>query len=201
MLLTSLGGKAMTRSLDMAGRPDPPSGDCKEEEDALSERFRDRVRLFAFRWVGAEDSEDVAQETLRRVIGALRGGRIRNQTQPAAFIFQTARHVCMELRRAHGRETRALERLEREGIPAPVLNPNPLRGPVSDRLDLTTLAMRQLSLEDQHVLRLFYVDGWGNAEVAGELGLSAATTRVRKHRALSRLRDEMADDGSAPGNP
>ena len=106
-------------SLDPAGRPEPSPRRDVEEEDALSEEFRDRVRLFAFRWVGAADSEDVAQETLRRVIGALRGGRIRNPTQPTAFIFQTARHVCMELRRANARETRALERLEREGIPAP----------------------------------------------------------------------------------
>jgi RNA polymerase sigma factor (sigma-70 family) len=189
----------MSRSIDMAGRPDPSSGGGGQEESALSEEFRERVRLFAFRWVGAAHSEDVAQETLRRVVLALRGGSILNRTQPSAFIFQTARHVCMELRRASARETRALERLEREGIPAPVLNPDPLRGPARDRSDLTALGMRQLSLEDQHLLRLFYVDGWGNAEVADELGLSAATTRVRKHRALSRLRDEMMDDGSSPG--
>lgn len=186
-------------SLDLSGRPDALPGGDGEEEDALAEEFRERVRLFACRWVGATDCEDVAQETLRRVIGALRGGRIRNRTQPTAFIFQTARHVCMELRRSHARETRTLERLEREGIPAPVLNPYPLRGAVSDRIDLTTLAMRHLSLEDQHLLRLFYVDGWGTDKVAGELGLSAATTRVRKHRALSRLRDEMMDEGSATG--
>jgi RNA polymerase sigma-70 factor (ECF subfamily) len=187
----------MNPSLQPAGAWDPPPGVHREEEEALSEEFRERVRLFAFRWVGATDSEDVAQETLRRVIRALRGGLIRNRTHPTAFIFQTARHVCMELRRTHARETRALERLEREGLHAPVLNPDPLRGPASDRSDLTALAMRHLSLEDQNLLRLFYVDGWGTAEVAAELGLSAATTRVRKHRALSRLRDEMVDDGVA----
>jgi len=192
------GGHSMKPSLDLAGEPDPPPGGDTAEEDSLSEQFLERVRLFAFRWVGATDSEDVAQETLRRVIGALRGGLIRNRTQPTAFIFQTARHVCMELRRAHARETRALERLEREGIPAPILNPYPLRGPASDRSDITALAIRQLSLEDQNILRLFYVDGWSNVEVADELGLSGATTRVRKHRALSRLRNTMMDDDSAP---
>lgn len=185
----------MNPSLDLAGRSDAPGGD--PEEEALSEEFRDRVRLFAFRWVGVTDSEDVAQETLRRVIRALRGGHIRNRAEPSAFIFQTARHVCMELRRAHVRETRVLERLEREGIGVPVLIPDPLRGPGLDRSSLTALAMRHLSLEDQHLLRLFYVDGWDTAEVAGELGLTAATTRVRKHRALHRLRDEMVDQGSA----
>jgi RNA polymerase sigma factor (sigma-70 family) len=107
----------------------------------------------------------------------------------------------MELRRSHARETRALDQLEREGIAAPILVPGPVRGLFADRQDLTALAMRQLSLEDQHLLRLFYVDGWGNAEVADELGLTAATTRVRKHRALSRLRAEMMGEGSAPGAP
>jgi len=181
-------------SLELSGRNDTTPEGGGGGEEALSHEFRERVRFFAFRWVGEADSEDVAQETLRRVIRALRGGHIRNPSRPTAFIFQTARHVCMELRRSHARESRALQRLEREGIPTPVL-PDRLQRSVSETSrDLTALAMRELSLDDQNLLRLLYVDGWNTAEVATELGLSAATTRVRKHRALSRLRDVMTDN-------
>jgi DNA-directed RNA polymerase specialized sigma24 family protein len=134
----------MNPSSNLSGRPGPLPGGGGQEEKALSEDFRERVRLFAFRWVGSTDSEDVAQETLRRVIMAFRGGRIRNESHPSAFIFQTARHVCMELRRSHARETRALDQLEREGIAAPILVPGPVRGLFADRQDLTALAMRQL---------------------------------------------------------
>ena len=41
------------------------------------------------------EAEDVAQETLRRVLAALEAGRVANLEALPGFVFQTARHLCL----------------------------------------------------------------------------------------------------------
>jgi len=59
----------------------------------LSLRFRDRLRFFAARRLRDKNlAEDVAQETLRRALEALRAGRVENLAALPSFLFETARH-------------------------------------------------------------------------------------------------------------
>lgn len=168
----------------------------RAEEVRLAEEYHDRIRFFATSWVGSEEAVDVAQETLRRVFVALREGRIRDPDNPAAFIFQTARHVCLHLQRSESRRKRALAR------ESPTYRPSP---DALDRLVSTESrsrvaeAMHRLSGEDQEVLRLFYFDGFDTSEVASELELTAGAVRVRKHRALQRLRSAMPSPATPLG--
>lgn len=82
-----------------------------DEADCVR-RCWERVRMFALRRTGNRvAAEDVAQETLHRVLDALREGRVQNLVALPAFVFQTALHVCQYHARSAGRETRALLRL------------------------------------------------------------------------------------------
>jgi RNA polymerase sigma-70 factor (ECF subfamily) len=161
-------------------------------ESALVARFWDRVRLFAARRVGdATAAEDVAQETLRRVVDALRAGRVENIDAIAGFVFQTAKHVCMHAHRAAGREAQAMRRL---GDPSSSgdLQPDALTSLVSEeRRARVRAALDSLARDDRDLLRALYFDQLDTSELSARLGVSQGALRVRKHRALQRLADVL----------
>ena len=156
----------------------------------LSDRFRDRLRFFAARRLRHRDAaEDVAQEVLRRTLEALRAGRVENREALPAFLFQTARNVCMQWGRSEGRKARAFARL-RSGDEDP--EGDPLAGLINqERREKVREAFEQLGPEDREVLRLSYVETLGADEIATLLQLTAGAVRVRRHRALNRLAEIM----------
>jgi RNA polymerase sigma-70 factor (ECF subfamily) len=165
---------------------EPDASDVNAAE--LSERFFRRVALFAARRLGDRSSgEDVAQETLHRVLSALREGRVESLDSLPGFVFQTANHLCMQQARKRGREARALERLQRTD---PVYPPSSDEVLISaERVEQLHGALDQLREADREILREAYENWRGTEEIASRLGLSPEAVRVRKHRALKRLGD------------
>lgn len=171
-----------------------PSADIDTDSDVLaaqlSERFRDRLRFFAARRLRDRDAaEDVAQEVLRRTLEALRAGKVENREALPAFLFQTARNVCMQWGRSEGRKARAFTRLQRE-------EEDPEADPLADliteeRREKVREAFERLGPGDREVLRLSYVETLGAEEIAKQLNLTAGAVRVRRHRALNRLAEIM----------
>src|SRR6266849_4639438 len=100
----------------MVGTPDavtPFAASDSADEIAveLTDRFWKRLCIFAARRLRDRfAAEDVAQETLRRSLEALRERRIENLEALPAFIFQTARNICMHYGRSARREEGALVR-------------------------------------------------------------------------------------------
>ena len=86
--------------------PGPPMPIMPTESE-LASRYWDRIRLFAARRVNdAAMAEDIAQETLRRVVEALPTVACRNTEAIAGFVFQTARTcacTCPDQRTGSGR--------------------------------------------------------------------------------------------------
>jgi RNA polymerase sigma-70 factor (ECF subfamily) len=158
----------------------------------IAERFFGRVALFAARRLGDRSSgEDVAQETLSRVLAALRDGRVESLGSLPAFVFQTARHVCMQQARKRGREARALGRLQEAD---PVHPPSGDEVLISaERVGRIRAALGRLREADREILRLAYEEEHGTEAIGARLGLSAEAVRVRKHRALSRLGDLLRE--------
>ncbi len=176
--------------VDAAGSPGPgPDAPTSlPTEGELAARFWDRIRVFAARRLGeAEGAEDVAQETLRRVGDAVRTERIENPNALAAFVFQTARHVCMQLHRSKARERRALERVSGDhaahGHPSDAL----AALIVEERRTTVRTALGALERPDRELLRLAYYDQLSADEIAARLNSTPGAVRVRKHRALRRL--------------
>ena len=175
--------------------------DRAERESRIIRTYRESVRRFAGRWVDATDAEDVAQETLRRVLVAVRGRRIEAGNEPpSGYVFRTARHVCMHIHRSHRRGARAVARLRSEvDATEPVPDPSVVLEQ-RERDSRVRACLADLTQRDRGVLLAFYRDGRSTDEVADELGISPGAVRVRRHRAVRRLRELVrAPTGRSPG--
>lgn len=141
--------------------------------------------LAARRLGDAAEAEDVAQETLRRVLEALRAGKVRDLEALPSFVFQTARNLCLQGLRRRGRQERAFAGLAgAAGPPAAGALERLISG---ERRARVATALDRLPAADRELLRLVFVDDLEAPEVARRLGLRAGALRVRKHRALKRL--------------
>jgi RNA polymerase sigma factor (sigma-70 family) len=172
-----------------AGRPSgKPEADSDTLAADLSDRFRDRIRFFAARRLRDRDAaEDVAQEVLRRTLEALRAGRVENREALPAFLFQTARHVCMQWGRSEGRRDKAFSRLQ-GGASEADPGEDTLTGLITEeRREKVREAFTHLAPGDREVLSLSYVDALGAEEIARRLNSTPGAVRVRRHRALHRL--------------
>jgi len=155
----------------------------------LSLRFRDRLRFFAARRLRDRNlAEDVAQETLRRALEALRERRVENLAALPAFLFETARHICQQRFRSDGRELKAFQRLTPSRDEEPQVQDDPLAELISEeRRGAVRRAFSRLGEDDQALLRMSYVEGLGADEIGRRLNAQPGAIRVRRHRATRRL--------------
>lgn len=156
----------------------------------LSERYWERIRLFAARRLRDRAlAEDVAQEVIRRALEALRAKRVEKLDALPAFLFQTARHVCMQRARSADREGRALERMASgEDENGPSRYDSPLTDLIGEeRRDAVRQALQALEDDDRTLLLMSYDETLESAEIGRRLGITPGAVRVRRHRAVRRL--------------
>jgi len=160
------------------------------ELETLDRQFRASLRLFAARRLGnAPEAEDVAQETLRRTLEALRAGRIASVAAIPAFLFQTARNICMHRVRSAAREGKALRRVAATGIEP---EPHPLAALIGEeRKRDVRRALGRLEASDRELLEMSYGEELTTEEIGRRLGLTVGNVRVRRHRAIRRLAELM----------
>jgi RNA polymerase sigma-70 factor (ECF subfamily) len=176
----------------------PADGSADEIAVELTDRFWKRLCIFAARRLRDRfAAEDVAQETLRRALIALREHRVEKLEALPAFIFQTARNVCMHYGRSARREEGALVRF-RGGMQAESGDEtDPLVALVDEaRRGEVRAALEQMPEDDRVLLKMLYVDGLRSADIARRLGVDPGTLRVRKHRALKRLSEILGNVSS-----
>lgn len=164
----------------------------------LHDRFWERVRVFAARRIDeGSAAADVAQETLRRVIQALRDGRVADLDALPGFVFQTARNICMHHGRARRRRDAAFTKLDTE----PFADVDVLAALVSEERRRTVRnELAKLDPADRELLDMIYVRELEPAEAARLLGITPGALRVRKHRALARLARNFSTDGNESGS-
>lgn len=154
---------------------------------ALLARIRCGVCLLALHELGDGDAADeVAQETLARLIQAHREGRVRETDRLSAFARGIARHVILDLIRARQRRTTndaaTLGRLESNAE-------DPLTALVcAEQERAVRLALTALSDDDRELLRRSFFEGATSEEMAQSLHEPASRVRKRKERAVERLR-------------
>jgi len=153
----------------------------------LTDRFWDRLRFSAMRRLrDAALAEDVAQETLRRTLEALRAGRVEKPESLPAFLFETARHVCMHRSRSFGREAKALQKAA--GDTEAEADEDALSELITEeRCSQVRRCLDRLGDEDRRLLALSYDDALAADEIGRRMGLTAGAVRVRRHRALAKL--------------
>jgi RNA polymerase sigma-70 factor (ECF subfamily) len=166
--------------------------DARADADALAadiaERYLPRLRMFALRRLRVlAEAEDAAQETLRRVLIALREGRVTDIQALPAYVFETARHICAHHIRHVQRTERAHSRLA-DTDPVPSSTADPLSTLISsERLRQVRAALAELAPADRELLRLTYVEGLTAEAIAARLALTTVNVRVRRHRLQKQL--------------
>jgi RNA polymerase sigma factor (sigma-70 family) len=70
----------------------------------------------------------------------------------------------------------------------------PASGSLSEQLGCATLAavVRALPARDQDILNLYYVKELTDVEIAGQLNASAAAVKVRRNRAIGKIRRKLS---------
>lgn len=171
-------------------------------EAELAHRFTDRLRLFAARRLNdPAAAEDVAQETLRRVVEALRSNRIDKLEALPAFVFQTARNICMHWTRSAGREQQALSRFQSESSGRSTDTPDALNAIITEeRRARVRTSLAELKEDDRGLLSMLYYEGLDSDTAASRLNVTTAALRVRKHRALRRLAELLGEASSGNEN-
>jgi RNA polymerase sigma-70 factor (ECF subfamily) len=171
-------------------RPLPADqGDADDLIAQLSERYADRLRIFAARRLrvsqGVAHAEEVVQDAFRIALEAVRDGRITEPQVLPTFAFETVKNLCMRRNRSAGREAGRLELLARAGD---ATQEDALTSVIKEesRREVRT-ALNKLDPGDRQILEMTYVETRTSDDIGQRLAISAGAVRVRRHRALQRL--------------
>lgn len=157
---------------------------------ALVAPTRGRMIAVTARIVGADDAEDVVQETLIRAFLGL--SRLREPERFDAWLTAVAINVAKMWLRSRAAS------LARAAAAAGAGRPS-----ADDRemLEVVREALEVLPAGQRDVVLMHYIDDLSCAEIADVLGTTAAAVRVRLHRARNELRRELAPLAPVPLAP
>lgn len=167
--------------------------------NALLERHLNTVYRFVSVKIGADhaDLDDVVQETLigaTRSIGALRG---ESDAQVAGWLLSIARHkVADHLRAKYSRPQDSLEAKAGETL-TDLAQPVDEQVAGRDRAARLREALRGLTPEQEEVLILRFILGFGIIETAEITRRPAGAVKSMQHRALASLQQKLGREEAA----
>jgi RNA polymerase sigma-70 factor, ECF subfamily len=153
------------------------------------------------RYLSLDVVDDLRQETLARVVRALRSeGGIRQAERLGAFVNSVCNNVLQEHHRATSR-SRPLDDSHLE-TPSNVLN---LEGLLISEQEAQRVrnVLQSLNSRDHEILRAIFYEEKEKVEVCSQFGVDRDYLRVLLHRAKERLRQALRDQEIAekPGKP
>ena len=180
--------------------------------DELYDMYHAHVYRFACALAGdARDAEDLFQETWLRAVKALPTGRETEGNDPKAWLFTIAANAHKDsLRKKRVRRVFVLERTRSMAAGAADADPGwdtpgHSREDGAMRSDIRIClrqAVSRLPGRERRVFVLKDIEGFKHAEIGRMLGIPEATVRTLLHRAVRKLRKELAEfRPAANGNP
>jgi len=173
--------------------------------DELYNMYRTHVYRFACALSGdARDAEDLFQETWLRAVKAAPEGLEARQGEAKAWLFTIAANVHKDLlRKKRVRRLFLLERTRSMGDRTADADPGwdvpgRSREDGTARSDLRLCLRRAVSRLPDRERRVFIlkdIEGFKHEEIGEVLGIREATVRTLLHRAVKKLRREMAGFG------
>ena len=162
------------------------AGDTEQYAELVG-RYRDRYSRFAARMLGSVDeAEDAVQDAFIRAFEQLR--QCRDPDNFAGWFFLILRNRCLAERRRVARAgpgTDAVVVLATEQADGPLVQ--------EERRRALQQALLGLTPEQREVFVLKHVEDLSYEEIAGRLGASIPSLKMRMHRAYDRLRERLKD--------
>jgi RNA polymerase sigma-70 factor (ECF subfamily) len=154
---------------------------------ALFERHHERVHALCYRMTGDSSvADDLVQESFLRILKYSRGfgGRAAFTT----WLYRLVRNVCLDHLSAESRtRTRAaMMVVEHE-------HDTPGDHDTDPRLDTLRNALNRLAPDKRDVLVLSRYEGLSYAEIAEICETTVGAIKVRAHRAMRELRQQLAE--------
>ena len=127
------------------------------------------------------DAEDVRNETLIRVVEAIRAGRLAEPQALPSFVLSTARNVIREFTR-QGRRAEPIDDRDFTASGREPHSEHALRQAIE-------WVIRRLKPRERTFLRLYYYEELPKAEISRQLGIPDERLRLVKSRALKSFRE------------
>ena len=164
-------------------------GDHRAER-LFVQRYYGRVLARVTAKVGdPQAADDITQEVILGVLCALRDGRLQSAERLAQYISATTTHVVRRHRARHA----VYPEVDLTEIATGAALPDELLGR-REQLGAVARAFDHLTERDRGILAVTLVDGLSSREVARLTGMSPASVRQRKARALRKLRTRVLDE-------
>ncbi len=159
---------------------------------ALYDALQPRVyRFLVYRVSSVEIAEDLTQTVFLEMIRSLHRYKERSSATFTTWLFQIARHRLIDHYRSNGAPLSIDDVLDPHHpslvSEQPTVNHDSRYEQVRKRLS-------QLDPEDRTILHLSYVEDMEPTEIAALLKRTPTHIRVKKHRALRRLRALLNDE-------
>lgn len=171
--------------------------------DELYDMHHAHIYRFACALAGdARDAEDLFQETWLRAVKALPAGRETEGSDPKAWLFTIAANAHKDsLRKKRVRRLFLAERTKSLAAAAADADPGwdvpgHSRREGDTQSDIRICLRRAVSRlpgRERRVFVLKDIEGFKHKEIGRMLGIPEATVRTLLHRAVRRLRKEMAE--------
>jgi len=166
--------------------------------EVLVKQHAERVTRLAWRLLGRrEDAEDLAQEAFLRLHRAL--PKFRGESRVSTWLYRTVTRLAIDqMRRDRLRSRLFFSRATNDDLDPVDLAHDPRANPARELLNQQ--AMRQLQVvlstltpRQRAIFILRHQEGLPIREIATLLDLGEGTVKSHLHRAVSRLRRDLAD--------
>jgi RNA polymerase sigma-70 factor (ECF subfamily) len=167
--------------------------------NALLERHLNVVYRFVSATLGPHDAnlDDVVQETLLGAAKSVGGLRGESQAQVAGWLISIARHkVADHLRGQYNRAHESLDGSIGEAVPDPMASVDQ-QVEERDRAVRLREALRELTPEQEEILMLRFILGFGIEEVAEITRRPPGAVKSMQHRALASLQRKLGQEEAA----
>ncbi|WP_424362449.1 RNA polymerase sigma factor [Methylocystis parvus] len=150
---------------------------------ALAERHYDRVHALAWRWSGARaEAEDIAQDTMVKMAGAIRA--FRGESAFATWLFRIAYTTAVDHIRARSKVV-AFSPAQMAELSERADCETPEDAAMNDEL---WRAVRRLPEQQRDAVLLVYGEDMSHGEAATLMGCSEKTVSWHLHEARKRLK-------------
>jgi len=161
----------------------------------LVERHQRRVWMVCRQYVGADEADAVAQDSLVKAFTGIR--KFDGRAAFSTWLTRIAINTCLDQLRRRRREHVVDEPVDGENESGPALQVVDTQAGPEDRSmqqqAMSTLAERERDLPPRQleIFRLRFYAEMDLEEIADALGVHVGTVKTQLHRAVHRLREEL----------